>query len=95
MDGVARTRDDAIISANEKGWKAKILEPCIGVLTDMVDSLKQMDLTICDMKIVGCKVVHTNGEARNCLMRSAEIPSTRTPVFDTMSTELSWQYLAV
>lgn len=41
MDGVARTRDDAISPANERGWKASMFESRFRLLKDELDSLKR------------------------------------------------------
>lgn len=65
MDGVANTRDDVISSANQNSREAEMLESCIGLLKDELDSLKRKESNRCNMKIVSCKVADVKGEVNN------------------------------
>lgn len=62
VNGDAKPRNDAIISADGKGRKAKMFESRIGSIKDELNSLKQRGSTGCDTEIVGRKVANAKGE---------------------------------
>lgn len=66
---VAKTRDDAICSANGKVREAKLLEFCSAFLKDELDSLERKELLGCDMEIVDREVAEAKHEMNTWLMR--------------------------